>query len=316
MGHDIKTIRKQFSERGVFYTDLKLAAILKDLIATDYNEVYDPTCGDGNLLSVFPDNIKKYGQEIDEQQLLSASSRLVNFYGEVGDTLSQPAFLGKKFKAIVANPPFSIKWNPMPDDERFRVAPAVAPPSRADYAFLLHILHYLADDGQAAVLNFPGILYRGNAEGRIRRWLVEQNVIEKIIHVKGDYFVDTKIDTVIVLLSKSKDTTDIAFAELKSGRERVVPIQEIEENDFNLSVSCYLPDEKPVAPEVDPLDLEMKARQQCTMRIRKELQFSKAVCDIEGWKIEPFIGDIKKTVRNFEYECRTDRNGQRKIPGL
>ena len=92
MGHDIKTIRKQFSERGVFYTDLKLAAILKDLIATDYNEVYDPTCGDGNLLSVFPDNIKKYGQEIDEQQLLAASSRLVNFYGEVGDTLSQPAF--------------------------------------------------------------------------------------------------------------------------------------------------------------------------------------------------------------------------------
>lgn len=316
MGHDIKTIRKQFAERGVFYTDLKLAGILKDLIATDYDEVYDPTCGDGNLLSVFPDNIRKYGQEIDEQQLLAASSRLVNFHGEIGDTLSQPAFLGKKFKAIVANPPFSIRWNPMPTDERFRVAPAVAPPSKADYAFLLHILHYLADDGQAAVLNFPGVLYRGNAEGRIRRWLVEQNAIEKVIHVEGDYFVDTKISTVIILLSKSKATTDIAFSELKSGRERVVPMQEIEENDFNLSVSCYLPDEKPVAPPVDPLALEMKARRQCTRKIYAELQFSKAVCDLEGWNIEPFIRDIKKTVRNFECECRTDRSGQHKIQGL
>ena len=316
MGYDIKSIRKQFSERGVFYTDTKLAEILRGLITVDYNEVYDPTCGDGALLSVFPDEIAKYGQEIDPEQLAIASGRLVNFSGVAGDTLAAPAFPEMKFRAIVANPPFSVKWVPNPSDERFSVAPAVAPPSKADYAFLLHILHYMAEDGQAAVINFPGVLYRGNSEAKIRKWLVEQNVILKIIHVEGDYFVDTKIATAIIVLDKGKRTTDIVFSELQSGRERIVPVSEVEANDFNLSVSAYLPDERPEQQPIDLLDLELEARRKCVSRIRKELEFSKIVCELEGWNIQPFISDIKKAVRKFEGECQVNEGGQIKLSGL
>lgn len=316
MGHDIKSIRKRFAERGVFYTDTKLAEILRGLITIDYHEVYDPTCGDGALLSVFPDKIAKYGQEIDPEQLAVASGRLINFHGATGDTLAAPAFPEKRFRAIVANPPFSVKWTPNPSDVRFSCAPALAPPSRADYAFLLHILHYMAEGGQAVVLDFPGVLYRGNAEAKIRRWLVEQNVILKIIHVEGDYFVDTKIATVIIVLDKGKRTTDIVFSELESGRERSVPVSEVEANDFILTVSSYLPPERPDAPPIDPLSTELDARRQCISRIRRELEFSKIVCELEGWKIQPFIADIKKAVRKFEGECQVNEGGQIKLLGL
>lgn len=312
MGYDVKSIRKSFAERGIFYTDSRLADILKGLITIDYDEVYDPTCGDGALLAVFPDNVRKYGQEIDPVQLAVASERLANFHGVAGDTLVSPGFADRKFRAIVANPPFSVKWKPDPSDERFSEAPALAPPSKADYAFMLHVLHYLAPGGQAVVLSFPGVLYRGNSEGRIRRWLVEQNVIAKVISVEGGYFVDTKIQTAIVMLDKGKRTTDIVFAEL-GGRERTVPLSEIEDNDFNLSVSCYLPPEEPELPPVDALDMEMKARADCVRRIRQELENSQLICELEGWNIRPFIDSIKKTVRNFERECAMKRNGQLKI---
>lgn len=309
MGYDVKSIRKSFAERGIFYTDSRLANILKGLITTDYDEVYDPTCGDGALLAVFPDNVRKYGQEIDPVQLAAAGERLANFHGVAGDTLVSPGFTDRKFRAIVANPPFSVKWKPDPSDERFSEAPALAPPSKADYAFILHVLHYLAPDGQAVVLGFPGILYRGNAEGKIRRWLVERNVIARVISVEGGYFVDTKIPTVIVMLDKGKRTKDITFAEL-GGRERTVPLSEIEDNDFNLSVSCYLPPEEPERPPVDAFDLEMKARNDALRRIRYEIETSVFVCELEGWSVQPFLDAIKKTVRNVERECAMKRSGQ------
>ena len=309
MEYNVKSIRKSFAERGVFYTDSRLAEKLKNLITVDYSEVYDPTCGDGALLAVFPDNIGKYGQEIDPVQLEEAEKRLTNFHGVAGDTLASPGFADKKFRAIVANPPFSVKWRPDGADVRFSVAPALAPQSKADYAFILHVLHYLAPGGQAAVLNFPGVLYRGNSEGKIRRWLVEQNVISKVISVEGGYFVDTKIQTAIIVLDKGKITTDVIFAEM-DGRERAVPLSEIEDNDFNLSVSCYLPPEVPERPPVNALDLEMKAREDCIRRIRYELDTSRLVCELEGWNIQPFIDAVRKAVRNFERECTISKSGQ------
>ena len=109
----------------------------------------------------------KYGQDINVDEIKIAKRELKNFVGVAGDTLKEPAFKGKKFSAIVANPPFSIKWEPQ-TDERFADAPTVPTESKADYAFILHILHYLSDDGIAIVLNFPGILYRGGREGKIR----------------------------------------------------------------------------------------------------------------------------------------------------
>ena len=112
MAYNLKTIKKEFSEKGIFYTPVELANYLKSFLPENVNEVYDPTCGDGGLLCVFEDDVKKYGQELNEEQLIVAQNRLVNFEGVCGDTLSNPAFKNKKFKAIIANPPFGIKWTP------------------------------------------------------------------------------------------------------------------------------------------------------------------------------------------------------------
>ena len=153
--YNLKSIKQQFKEKGIFYTPYELAQTLKSYITFSTKSVYDPTCGDGGLLNVFDDNVKKYGQEVNYQQLEVAKIKLKNFEGFCGDTLKNPAFMDKKFDCILANPPFSIKWEPPKSDIRFDAAPAMAPPSKADYAFILHILHYLSDDGKACVLEFP-----------------------------------------------------------------------------------------------------------------------------------------------------------------
>lgn len=207
--YNIKSIKEEFKAKGIFYTTNELALLIKSFIDIETNEVYDPTCGDGSLLSVFEDNVKKYGQEINDHQIEVAKNRLINFVGYCGDTLKDPAFNDKKFKCIVANPPFSISWehpvlNGIFTDDRFRLIPALPPKSKADYAFILHILHYLANDGIAVVLNFPGILYRGNSEGKIRKWIVEQNYIDKVIRIPGKTFIDTTIETALIVLERIK----------------------------------------------------------------------------------------------------------------
>lgn len=299
MAHNIKSIRKQFKDAGVFYTDSKLAELLKSFIPDDITEVYDPTCGDGALLSVFDDVVHKYGQEIDESQLNEASKRLVNFTGYAGDTLKSPALLDKKFDAIVANPPFSIKWEPVQDDVRFKDAPTVPTSSKADYAFLLHILYMLSDTGVAAVLNFPGILYRGNREGEIRKWMVQKNYIDKVIHIEGGYFVDTTIPTALLIIRKNKETKDIEFIDHEKNESRIVGIEEIEGNDYNLSVSSYIQDEIEEI-ERDPIEMEVNARKQALNRIRSEIEFSIAVCEMENIRIEPFLDDIINIARSYK----------------
>lgn len=236
-GYNIKSIRQDFKSKGIFYTPTELAEMIKSYLPADVKEVYDPTCGHGNLLSVFADEVQKYGQDINIVAVEEAK-KLPNSFIELGDTLAEPKFLGKKFEAIVANPPFSIKWE-QKSDERFASAPALAPKSKADYAFILHILHYLADNGTAVVMEFPGILYRGNAEGKIRRWMIEQNYIEKVIHIPGNTFVDTAIATCILVLKKKRTDTDITFINTEDKVTKTVTIDEIAKNDFSLSVNLY-----------------------------------------------------------------------------
>lgn len=296
MGYDIKSIRQDFKEKGIFYTQPELALFLKGFLPDDVEEIYDPTCGNGGLLSVFRENVKKYGQDINGEQVADAEKRLENFHGVVGDTLKEPAFTDRKFKYIIANPPFSIKWEPK-TDERFEPLPCLPPPSKADYAFIAHILHYLTEDGTAVVLNFPGILYRGNAEGKIRRWLVEQNYIDTVVAVDGGQFVDTKIATAVLVLKKNRDTTNVKF--VHNGLERIVPVSEIEGNDFQLSVSSYII-EIEEKEEIDPIALEMHARKAFLNRLEKELEFEKMVCDMEKLDMKPFITAIKSVVKRYD----------------
>lgn len=237
----IKNIRQEFKDNGIYYTPPELAEKLKSYVDINPISVYDPTCGAGNLLRVFPDNVKKFGQELDEEQL--ALVDIPNFTGYAGDTLEDDGFSGIKFDCIVANPPFSVKWNPdnAKNDERFRNVPVLPPPSKADWAFMIHILSHLSDGGIAVVLEFPGILYRGQKEGKVRKWFVDNNYIERVVTVPGNTFEDTSIETCVIVLKKNKETTNIVFED--GERERTVPLEEIIENEYVLSVNTYIPNE-------------------------------------------------------------------------
>lgn len=235
----IKNIRQDFKDKGIFYTPPELAQKLKSYVDREVDEVYDPTCGAGSLLRVFGNDVKKYGQELDEEQLNLID--LPNFEGYAGDTLEVDKFADRKFECILANPPFSTKWNPegKQSDPRFENAPCVPPPSKADWAFMLHILYHLKDDGIAVVLEFPGILYRGNKEGKIRQWFVENNYIDRVVEIEGNTFEDTSIQTVIIVLKKNKSNTDVIFE--AEDKRHTATLDEIEEHDFCLTPSRYMP---------------------------------------------------------------------------
>lgn len=293
----IKNIRKEFKDNGIFYTPPELALRLKSYIDFEPDSVYDPTCGAGNLLRVFHENVKKYGQELDSEQLELID--IPNFTGYAGDTLVDDKFQKMKFDCIVANPPFSVKWNPdgVRNDIRFKACPDLPPPSKADWAFMLHILYHLSDNGIAVVLEFPGILYRGQREGKVRKWFIEQNVIDRVVNIPGNTFEDTSIATCIIVLKKNRKTTDITFED--GEKQEVAAIDRIVENDYCLSPSLYIPDEIE-KEEIDPAVLEKESRKLFLIRVRKELQFDKMVCEMEGISIHPFIVSIRAVLNEFD----------------
>ena len=146
--YNLKNIRKSFKAKGIFYTPKEIIDKMISLIPKElkYKNVYDPTCGHGDLLKIFPDDIEKYGQDINIDAVNNAKL-IPNSNIVLGDTLKAPAFINKKFDLILANPPFSVKW----DRERKSYIPddleVLPPQSKADYAFILHCLHCLDDNG-------------------------------------------------------------------------------------------------------------------------------------------------------------------------
>lgn len=295
--HSVKAVREKFKNNGVFYTPPELAEMMKSFLPQDIDEIYDPTCGNGNLLSAFGDDVKKYGQDIDYEQIEQARERLVNFSGISGDTLKEPAFWGRKFKNIIANPPFSIKWDGKLD-ERFEAAPCLPPNGKADYAFILHCLYYLSEDGTAVIMNFPGILYRGQREGKIRQWLIEQNYIDSVIHIPPNKFEDTSIATCILILKKQRNTTDVLFINQEIDKTRKVKHKEIVDNGYNLSVSLYVAEEEK-KEIIDPIKLEHEAQQKLVNRLRAELEFSKFVCNEEGINFAALLEELGKVINEF-----------------
>ena len=301
MSYSIKQLKKEFKSNGVFYTPKALSEYIRSFVDIDISNVYDPTCGDGSLLSVFDDNIAKYGQEKDHGQLSKCRDNLCNFSGVCGDTLVAPAFLDRKFDCIVANPPFSIKWDPIDPltDIRFSDCGIVPPPSKADYAFILHILHLLHDKGIAVVLCFPGILYRGGKEFSIRKYIIEQGFIDKIISIPPKTFEDTSISTVILVLKKNKTNKDIEFVDKTSRQSIFVDIDKIRQNDYNLSINLYITDIK-IKEFIGPVLLQEKARANFVDRFIKELEFDKMVCEFEGFNHLEYINKLKTILSDYE----------------
>lgn len=295
MAYNIKSIKKEFAEKGIFYTQPELANYLKSFLPEDVKEVYDPTCGNGGLLSVFADDVEKYGQEINGEQLADAEKHLRNFHGVCGDTLKNPAWMDRKFDYIVANPPFGIKWEPpkmdmFDTDPRFENVPAMPSRSMADFAFMLHILYLLSDTGTAAVLDSHSILFRTGNEGKIRQWFLENNFIEKVVYVPENQFVDTKIRTCIWVLSKHKKTTDIVFIDRKTEKELTFTFDAVKKNGFDLSPKRYFPEEK--APELPAVPVllgqmhsdingQLKAALELTRRLGNDTSYEAFVDGIQ-----------------------------------
>jgi type I restriction enzyme M protein len=278
---------------GEFFTPQEVSELLAKITVVGkkkVNKVYDPACGSGSLLLQFAkvlgkDNVTDgfYGQEINitTYNLCRINMFLHDINYEKfdiahGDTLTEPIHWdGQPFEAIVSNPPYSIKWdgddNPlMINDPRYSPAGVLAPKSKADLAFTMHILNWLSTNGTAAIVEFPGVMYRGGAEQKIRKYLVDNNYIDSVIQLPPDLFFGTGIQTCILVLKKSKKDNKVLFinAEREFARfgnknklrpediekvlakytdrkdedffARHVDHTEIAENDFSLSVTTYV----------------------------------------------------------------------------
>ena len=280
---------------GEFFTPQYVSKLIAQLAMhkqTSVNKIYDPACGSGSLLlqakKHFDNHIIEegfFGQEINHTTYNLARMNMflhnVNydkFNIALGDTLRDPQFGDDKpFDAIVSNPPYSVNWIGSDDptlinDDRFAPAGVLAPKSKADFAFVLHALSYLSGKGRAAIVCFPGIFYRGGAEQKIRKYLVDNNFVETVISLAPNLFYGTSIAVNILVLTKNKRDIKTQFIDA-SGEdffkkvtnnniledkhiERIMEIFDrkedvdhvaksvdnklIAENDYNLSVSSYV----------------------------------------------------------------------------
>jgi type I restriction enzyme M protein len=281
---------------GEYFTPQEVSELLTHLALvgkTEVNKVYDPACGSGSLLLksakiLGKDNVRLgfFGQEIN---ITTYNLCRINMFLHdidydkfdiaLGDTLTDPQHWDDEpFEVIVSNPPYSIKWKGDSDpilinDPRFSPAGVLAPKSKADLAFIMHSLSWLATNGTAAIVCFPGVMYRGGAEKKIRQYLIDNNYIDCIIQLPDNLFYGTSIATCIMVLKKSKsenstlfidaskefikvtnnnkltqeniETILNAFIERKDIEHfsRLVPNSEIAEQDYNLSVSTYVEQE-------------------------------------------------------------------------
>jgi type I restriction-modification system, M subunit len=280
---------------GEFFTPQNVSNLIARLATygkTTVNKIYDPACGSGSLLlqakKLFGEYFSEegfFGQEINHTTYNLARMNMflhninyVKFDIALGDTLLHPQYGDQKpFDAIVSNPPYSVNWVGSDDptlinDDRFAPAGVLAPKSKADFAFVLHSLNYLSPRGRAAIICFPGIFYRGGAEQKIRKYLVDNNFVESVISLPPNLFYGTSIAVNILVLSKHKTEPKTQFIDasgedffkketnnnvlLPEHIDRILDIfgnkkevqyvatcvdnAQIAENDYNLSVSSYV----------------------------------------------------------------------------
>lgn len=229
---------------GEFFTPQEVSELLARITVVgkkSVNKVYDPACGSGSLLLKFAkvlgkENVRQgfFGQEINLTTYNLA--RINMFLHDInyeqfniahGDTLLDPAHWDEEpFEAIVSNPPYSTKWpgdsNPLLiNDPRFSPAGVLAPKSKADLAFTMHMLSWLAVNGTAAIVEFPGVLYRGGAEQKIRKYLIDNNYVDTVIQLPPDLFFGVTIATCIIVLKKSKKDNSVLFIDASAEFKRV-----------------------------------------------------------------------------------------------
>ena len=304
---------------GEFYTPQEVSQILAEIVTTGktrLKNVYDPTCGSGSLLlrtarSGKADSI--FGQEknpttfnLARMNMLLHGVKYNDFDIQNGDTLEADAFGDQQFDAVVANPPFSAEWSAAQkfnNDDRFSKAGVLAPKSKADYAFILHMIYHLNEGGTMACVAPHGVLFRGAAEGKIRQFLIEKrNYIDAIIGLPANIFYGTSIPTCILVMKKCrKEDDNILFIDASKEFEKVktqnklrqehidkivstyrerkeiekyshcATLQEIKDNDYNLNIPRY----------VDTFEEEEEIDIKSVMSEIKELEAKRAELDAQ-----------------------------------
>lgn len=312
---------------GEFYTPQEVSEILSEIVVTGktrLKSVYDPTCGSGSLLlrtarGGNADTI--YGQEknpttfnLCRMNMLLHGIKYKDFEIHNGDTLENDELGEHQFDAVVANPPFSAEWTAAEkfnNDDRFSKAGVLAPKSKADYAFILHMLYHLNDGGTMACVAPHGVLFRGAAEGKIRRFLIEKkNYIDAIIGLPANIFYGTSIPTCILVMKKCRQSDDnILFIDASKEFEKVktqnklrpehiqkiietyrtrteiekyshcATLKEIEENDYNLNIPRYVD----TFEEEEPIDIK------AVMAEIKELESKRTELDAQ---IEVYLKEL------------------------
>lgn len=318
---------------GEYYTPQEVSELLARITVvgkTEVNKVYDPACGSGALLlkfkKVLPNGVRQgyFGQEINLTTYNLA--RINMFLHDVpyekfdiahGDTLIDPHHWDDEpFEAIVSNPPYSTRWagksNPLLiNDERYAPAGVLAPESKADLAFTMHMLSWLAVNGTAAIVEFPGVLYRGGAEQKIRQYLIDNNYVDTVIQLPPDLFFGVAIATCIIVLKKSKTDNQVLFIDAsaeftrKGNKNKLTPhhqakildafaqrhesahfatlvdYEAIRDNNYNIAVSSYV-EAKDTREAVDITALNADLARIVANQDVLRKQIDAIVADLEG----------------------------------
>lgn len=294
---------------GEFYTPQQVSKILAKIVTNKkvkLRSVYDPTCGSGSLLLRVAKEVEDvsnfYGQELNRTTYNLARMNMImhdvhyrKFDIKQEDTLENPQHLDDRFEAIVANPPFSAQWSANPlhmSDDRFSQYAKLAPKSKADFAFVQHMIHHLDDNGTMAVVLPHGVLFRGSSEGHIRKYLIEdKNFLDAVIGLPANIFYGTSIPTCILVFKRCReDSKNVLFIDASNEFDKVknqnyltdanvqkivdtyknrsnidkyshnASLQEIKENDYNLNIPRYVDTfEKEEAIDLDAVSSELKA---------------------------------------------------------
>ena len=319
---------------GEFFTPQEVGELLARIVIGDkkqVNKVYDPACGSGGLLLKFAkilgkDNVLNgyYGQ--DSNPTIYNLARYNMFLHDInfskfniayGDTLINPQHWDDEpFDAIVSNPPYSVKWegdaNPvLINDQRFSPAGVLAPKSKADLAFTMHMLSWLSTEGVAAIVEFPGVLYRGGAEKKIRKYLVDNNYVDAVIQLPDNLFFGTSIATCILVLKKSKQDNSVLYIDAsrqfihegnknklnednikyivglyrnrqdKDYESKLVSNKDIADNDYNMAVTSYV-EKEDTREKIDIHELNKQIAEVVAREQELRNQIDQIVAELEG----------------------------------